>query len=144
MCLDKKVVRASSWRKEDGQSEEFDKVLHRTDIKKRTFSPDHDVHANLFSPLLQSNHKNVKQINHDKKLGKNSIKLGSKDSQSQKSSFIQSDLVSRLNSKTYPKEGRTRDKEKNNQVMPFEEVNEEDETSLPPLHLEKVSDITDE
>ena len=85
------------------KSEEFDKILHRTAIQKRTFSPDNDAHTNLFSPLLLHN-QGGKNPSPKKGLlpAKNSIKLGSKDSQSQKSSFIQSDMVSRLNSKTYP------------------------------------------
>lgn len=87
---------------------------------------------------------------------KNSIKLGSKDSQSQKSSFLQSDIVSRLNSKTYPNPPASwaanpsnfdLKKGENNKVMPFEKVNEVEEsyskTSLPALHLDKYSEVSD-
>lgn len=101
--MDNKEEKALSFRKSLVCSPNYDKVIHRTGIKQRTFSPDHDPHTGLFSPLIKN--QQDKNINLKQNLlgyHKNSIQLGSLNSYSQKSSFITSDMFLKLNKNMFP------------------------------------------
>jgi len=156
--LDNKNVKRQSFRKSLDLSPQYDKVTHRSDIKQRTFSPDHDPHTSLFSPLIKT-HIEINPILKSKPNDyyKNSIKLGSKDSFSHQSSILLGDMVSKLNKNTFPNQplksnlvapfpGGSKP-ERTSKVIPFEEVEEEEENvskaSLPPIILQEMPELAE-
>ena len=155
LCQDNNDTKALSFKKSLDLSTEFDKKAHRA-LLKRTFSPEQNNQRDTFSPLIKT--PNVPQGNYKapKPYNLNSIQLGSKDSESKKSSFLNTEMMSRLNSNTFPNPPLTSNlmasipvsgkRDTNSKVLPFEEVDEEQESNSTqnPIILEKMPDYVSE
>lgn len=84
-----------------------------------------------------------------------SIRLGSKDSGSKKSSFLNAEMISRLNSNTFPNPPLNSTlvaqssapplKDPASRVIPFEEVDEEEESNMSrnPIVLDNMPDYAE-
>jgi len=139
MCMKTKEEKALSFKKSLDLSTEYDKKAHRATLKKRTFSPVQDNNRPIFSPLLNNQTINVKNSIQANPYKVNTVKLWSKDSESKKSSFLNSEMISKLNSGTFPNAplsstfvvptAVSNTKDKTSKVIPFKEVEEEEESN---------------